>query len=280
MASTSYDPLERDEPVPTSFGRRKRGGLGYFTLFVGGAAVIAMGVVGVFAYKAGERRGAEGVAPTIVAGAGPDKVRPEAPGGMEVPNQDKQVYENLLARGGAKPPQDTRLRPPPEAPMAPPRPPAIEQIPPLNAPPAAPQIAAAPELMRPEGAPPPQAAPAPAPAPVQATPAAPVPAPQTQELVKATTAAPAAGRAMPTGTYRVQIAALRSQEDADATIARIKRTNGDLINGYAFDVKRADLGDKGIYYRVQLGPLADASAAGALCDKLKDRKLGCVIVRP
>jgi hypothetical protein len=282
MASTSYDPLERDEPVPTSFRRRKRGGLGYFTLFVGGAAVIAMGVVGVFAYKAGERRGAEGVAPTIVAGAGPEKVRPEAPGGMEVPNQDKQVFENLLARQAPARP-DSRLRPPPEAPMAPPRPPVVEQIPPLNAPPAAPQVAVAPELMKPEGAAlPPPAAPAPT-ASAAATVAVPTPVPATptpQEVAKAATAAPAAGRAVSTGAYRVQVASLRSQEDADATIARIKRTNGDLINGYAFDVRRADLGDKGIYYRVQLGPLADASAAGALCDKLKDRKLGCVIVRP
>ena len=280
MASTSYDPLERDEPVPTSFGRRKRGGLGYFTLFVGGAAVIAMGVVGVFAYKAGERRGAEGVAPTIVAGSGPEKVRPEAPGGMEVPNQDKQVFENLLARGGQAPTRaDSRLRPPPEAPLAPPRPPIAEQIPPLTAPPPTPQIGAAPELMKPEGEavppPPPQVAAAPAvPTPM------PAPVPTPQEVAKATTAAPASGKAIPTGAYRVQIAALRSQEDANAAIARVKRTNGDLINGYSFDVRRADLGDKGIYYRVQLGPLADASAAGALCDRLKDRKLGCVIVRP
>jgi hypothetical protein len=280
MASTSYDPLERDEPVPTSFGRRRRGGLGYFTLFVGGMAVIAMGVVGVFAYKAGERRGAESVAPTIVASSGPDKVRPDVPGGMEVPNQDKQIYERLVAQRNQPPPQRVeRLLPPPEAPMTPPRPPIIEQIPRLNAPPPAPRIEEAPELMRPRDtidAPPltpPQAA-------LQEQTAKVASAPTPQEIAKATSAAPAAGTPVPSGAYRVQIASLRSPEDAQATIAKVKKANGDLLGSLAFDVKRADLADKGIYYRVQVGPLADASAANALCDKLKDRKLGCVIVRP
>jgi hypothetical protein len=280
MAATNFDPYDRDEPVPTSFGRRRRGGLGYFTLFVGGMAVIAMGVVGVFAYTAGERHGAEAVAPTIVAGAGPEKMRPEAPGGMEVPNQDKQIFERMAPppRGQQPPQRVERLLPPPEAPMPPPRPPVIEQIPRLNAPPPAPQVAPAPELMRPRDAieaPPPTGAP---PAEPQQQTEKIAPAPTPKEIAKATSAAPAAGVAG--GAYRVQIASLRSPEDAQAAIARMKKANGDLFSGLAFDVKRADLADKGVYYRVQVGPLADASAANALCDRLKDRKLGCVIVRP
>ena len=101
------------------------------------------------------------------------------------------------------------------------------------------------------------------------------PGPTPREVAKATAVAPSAG-----GAYRVQIGALRSEEDAQKTIAHVKKVGGDVLAGFGFEVKRADLGDKGIYYRVQIGPLADAAAASGLCERLKDRKLGCMVVRP
>lgn len=286
--ATNYDPIERDEPLPRSAsnGRRRRRGLGYFTLFVGAAAGIALVGVGVFSYKAGERRGAEGVAPVIVAGGGPDKVRPDQPGGMEVPNQDKQIYERLNPDRGQQPSRVERLLPPPEAPMSPPKqaaaaapnppvaapaPPKVPELTPSDSfsKPVAPSSSAA---SRTEAPPPPQvtkAAPAVQPAPP------PTSAPMPAEVAKAVSTQPSAG-----GAYRVQIAALRTEEDAQKVIARAKKTSGELLSGLTFDVRRADLGERGIYYRVQLGPLADAAAASGLCDKLKDRKLGCLVVRP
>jgi hypothetical protein len=42
---------------------------------------------------------------------------------------------------------------------------------------------------------------------------------------------------------------------------------------------RAEVPDKGTYYRVEAGPLADAAAASRLCGELKKRNLGCTIVR-
>src|SRR5262249_51019003 len=133
LMAASYDPIERDEPLPRSLPqarRRRSRALGYFTLFVGAAAAIAMVAVGVFAYKAGERRGAEGVAPVIVANNAPDKVRPDQPGGMDVPNRDKQIYERLTPdrpdRGQQQASRVERLLPPPEAPMSPPKQAAAE----------------------------------------------------------------------------------------------------------------------------------------------------------
>jgi hypothetical protein len=287
--ATSYDPIERDEPLPRSLpqSRHRRGrGLGYFTLFVGAAAGIAMVAVGLFAYKAGERRGAEGVAPVIVAGAGPDKVRPDQPGGMDVPNRDKQIYERLNPDRGQQPPRVERLLPPPETPMTPPKQVAAVQPSPPGQAPAPPQV---PELSPSNSfsAPvtPASNAALPVPEPAKAaTPQTP-PAAQPQaatkpdatakDTTKMTAVQPAAG-----GTYRVQIGALRSEEDAQKTIAQAKRNGGELLSRLSFDVKRADLGEKGVYYRVQVGPLADAGAASSLCDKLKDRKVGCMVVRP
>ena len=43
---------------------------------------------------------------------------------------------------------------------------------------------------------------------------------------------------------------------------------------------RVDLGDKGIFYRIQAGTLADAGKAEQTCNELKRRKLGCILVKP
>jgi cell division septation protein DedD len=288
--ATSYDPIERDEPLPRSLPqsrRRRNRGLGYFTLFVGAAAGVAMIAVGLFAYKAGERRGAEGVAPVIVAGAGPDKVRPDQPGGMDVPNRDKQIYERLNPDRGQQPPRVERLLPPPETPMTPPKQVAAAQPNPPGQAPAPPQVPAlspsnsfSTPVTPASNAAPPAAEPAKMvtpqiPGAVQPQAATKPEAPTTKEAAKVTAVQPAAG-----GTYRVQIGALRSEEDAQKTIAQAKRNGGELLSHLSFDVKRADLGEKGVYYRVQVGPLADSSAASSLCDKLKDRKVGCMVVRP
>ena len=286
----SYDPIERDEPLPRSMPqarRRRSRALGYFTLFVGAAAGLAMVAVGVFAYKAGERRGAGGVAPVIVAGSGPDKVRPDQPGGMDVPNRDKQIYDRLTPDRGQPPPSRVeRLLPPPEAPMSPPKqaaavqpiapgqPPAPPQVPELSpsdsfSTPLTPASNAAPHAPEPAKA---GASPAPQAA---AKPAAPASGSTAKDTTAAAAVQPAAG-----GTYRVQIGALRSEEDAQKMIAQAKRNGGELLARFTIEVKRADLGEKGVYYRVQVGPLADASAASSLCDRLKDRKVGCMVVRP
>jgi cell division septation protein DedD len=288
--ATSYDPIERDEPLPRSLPqarRRRSRGLGYFTLFVGAAAGLAMVAVGVFAYKAGERRGAGAVAPVIVAGSGPDKVRPDQPGGMDVPNRDKQIYDRLTPDRGQPPARVERLLPPPEAPMSPPKRVAAAQPDAPGHPPAPPQV---PELSPSEsfstpvipgsnavvpGSEAAKAATTPAPQ-AAAKPAAPgAAAMPLKDSTAAASVQPAAG-----GAYRVQIGALRSEEDAQKTIAQARRNGGELLARFNIEVKRADLGEKGVYYRVQVGPLADASAASSLCDRLKDRKVGCMVVRP
>ncbi len=52
-----------------------------------------------------------GEVPLIRADFGPVKVRPEKPGGMEVPDRDKLVYQRM--QSGAPEPRVERLLPPP-----------------------------------------------------------------------------------------------------------------------------------------------------------------------
>jgi cell division septation protein DedD len=277
----AYEPQERERAADDE--RRPRAGRRVLTLLMGVAAVAAVAAVGVFAYKEGVRRGAESVAPVITAGAGPDKVKPDDPGGMEVPNRDKQVYDRLLPE--AAPKKVERLLPPPETPMA--LPAATAAAPSVAtdaaATASAPPMPAPPEpktdASRASVPPPPMTA---SKEPATAPPAPPLPSvpmasatpapPASHEMASI---APAAG-----GKYRVQLASLRTAEQAEAAIARARKANGDILASLTFSVARADLGAKGVYYRVQAGPLADAAAAKELCDRLKDRKQGCLVVSP
>lgn len=80
---------------------------------------------------------------------------------------------------------------------------------------------------------------------------------------------------------RVQLAAFRSLERAEIGWGRIFAVHEDLLGGLAHRVVRADLGEeKGVFHRLQAGPMDDSDAAKALCDKLRAREQGCLVVAP
>ena len=54
----------------------------------------------------------------------------------------------------------------------------------------------------------------------------------------------------------------------------------ELLTDIGYSVERADLGsDKGVYYRLRTGSLADRSTAKALCSELQGREIDCLVVR-
>jgi cell division septation protein DedD len=87
---------------------------------------------------------------------------------------------------------------------------------------------------------------------------------------------PAAAQAPGT---RLQLGSLRSEDAARQEWERIKRKNSDLLGSLSATPVRADLGDRGIYYRIQAGPIADPAAAERICGELKQRSIGCIIAR-
>ncbi|OYW61668.1 MAG: hypothetical protein B7Z40_18095 [Bosea sp. 12-68-7] len=78
-----------DEDMPDLEPRRSRKGL------YAAAALIVVGVVGVGTVMSmrGTPPTVDGQPPTITAATGPTKVEPVNPGGAEIPNQNKQIYE-------------------------------------------------------------------------------------------------------------------------------------------------------------------------------------------
>ena len=104
----SYDP-DYDDPIrPSRRGRLITGAIAM-------AALTAFAGMLWYAYNLGIKAGTESVAPLIRADGRPTKIRPEQPGGMEVPHQDKYVYDRL-AQGETQTSVE-RLLPPPEDPL-------------------------------------------------------------------------------------------------------------------------------------------------------------------
>jgi cell division septation protein DedD len=82
------------------------------------------------------------------------------------------------------------------------------------------------------------------------------------------TAAPAAG-----GGYLVQAAAFRRSEDAKGLQAKLAR------KGYTAFTEKANLGAKGVWYRVYVGPYATAGAADTVVSRLKAEEKLAALVR-
>jgi len=133
---------------------------------------------------------------------------------------------------------------------------------------------------------PPPKAEAPAPAATQAPKPAPAAAPAPPKSLAALNKAPlpaAAPSAAPavaaSGGFVLQVGAYKSEDEAKAAW-HAYQTKHAAAAGYAPDIKQVDLGAKGTWYRLRIGPFADKGAADNLCDKLKADGGGCFPTKP
>jgi cell division septation protein DedD len=250
--SYQFGHIDRDERIDYSDERPpddelpRRRHLGGAVLAVGVMALFAGGLW--FAYHEGTKHATTSAAapdqvPLIRADGDPVKVKPDRAGGMDIPDRDNPIYS---IKPGASPTE--HILPPPEAPS--PRP---------TAPPV--QTAAAPQL--------------------SAAQPAPMLTPQQVAALAKPAAKPAepAAKAAATDGMRIQLASLRTPDSARDEWARLKRENADLLGKLTAVAVRADLGERGIYYRVEAGPVGDKAAAVRLCKALKERDLECQLVQ-
>ena len=225
-------------------------------LATGLIALLVMGLFAAgmwFAYLQGTRHGngagAEDV-PLIRADTRPTKVKPEKPGGMEIPDRDKLIYTQKRAAV-------EHLLPLPEKPMSRPAAPGTS-TPQAETPQAAAgsgTTLTATAAVAPTANPPGKTA-------VTSSPAA-----------KPASAQPSTGKG---SGSRIQLASVRSEEAALQEWNRISRTNSDLLGHLSATPVRVDLGEKGVFYRVLSGPVADAER---LCRELNQRNVGCIVAR-
>jgi hypothetical protein len=245
------------------------------------AAAAAFGGVIWFAYQNGRDATKLGVPPLVKADQSPVKIKPDQPGGQEIPFQDSTVYDKL-DQNGQKPVME-KILPPPETPVT--RPQAI-------APQPASVADAPPSLSAADTASPTALAPVPgtaiitqSPKPVVAQPAAakPIAPPPTSIAAlesRALAEMPVKPSAKPSGgAYRIQISAVRTPDAVQPEWARLKHRYGDILGGLSVTSSKTTVAGKGDFYRLQAGPL-DQAAAKSACDRLRGQGLGCVVVKP
>jgi cell division protein FtsN len=71
------------------------------------------------------------------------------------------------------------------------------------------------------------------------------------------------------GSYFVQIAARNDQEAAVAAFVGLQQKYAGVLGNYSPSVRKVDLGDKGVWYRLLVGPVESKTEADELCERLK-----------
>ena len=236
--------------------------------------------------------------PVVRAGAGPVKVRPAKPGGIEIKNRDIEVYNRI---GGDQPERSAeKLLPEPEAPLPAPDRPGNEKklmeaipkeaekliadsTPPTdtNARPSLEKVAALKEPPPPlevkgKTTTPPQSNLELRPQAKQGDNTLAQKAAPTKPPTRSGSPAPLPAAA----EYSVQLAAVRDENAARGEWRRLRGRHMELLGELSLNVVRADLGTKGVFFRLRAGNLADKAAAQTLCESLAKKKVGCLVVPP
>jgi len=237
----------------------------------------AFGGVVWLAYSQGVQRGRADAPRMIVAAPGP--VKEAAAGSTDTPHalkiyQQPAPSEDEMADSDSVPPPPTEVTKPAPAPMAAkpvekpaalaPKPTEVAKVPakPMEKPAA---TAMKPALTKPAEA---------KPAVSKAIETAALPPP----AVAPTASKPAEAAASAGGAYVLQIGSYKSQADADAAWKTFSSKHP-MAGGYSENVRKADLGDKGTWYRLRMGSFADKAAATAFCEKLKSDGGNCLVAK-
>lgn len=241
-------------------------------------ALVGCGFVGLMVYALlmkDQILNAQVEPPLIAAPEEPAKRRPEQPGGLEIPNQDKMVFD-LLEHPS---PTDLTSSQPllVDAPSATEAAPEV-QIQTVEVSPSAGAntVAAATKQVEEVALAGPQAIAQvkevePAAAPVAQVVEKPTPVAKVEEAKKEEPKTEPAAR----GGWGVQLAAVGSEADAQKAIAGFSKLAP--LKGMTSKVSKVDLGAKGVRYRVQYAGVADKNAAAAVCSKL-GKKQACMPV--
>ena len=95
---------------------------------------------------------------------------------------------------------------------------------------------------------------------------------------KGTKADKVVGSREPSGKFRLQVAAVRSRSEADALATKLVADHGSELGARQPEISEAVLGNMGTFYRVRVGPYADAKEPQQLCGGLRSSGFDCLVV--
>lgn len=243
----------------------------------------------IYAFNQSSQTAGEGSVPIIKADTNPIKVRPDDAGGVEIPHQDKLVYEQIAGKGVESMPE--RLMPEPEEPVQQ----TLTPTPTIDTPPVAqtdavtplPEPVAVAAVPQPEikAVTPPVAKTETITAPAVITPIITPQQPAVTATIAKEAAAPkpkpvASVSKTATGDFRLQFAALPDQAEAKKAAQTLGKKLTAAMAGRELIVRRAEIPNKGTFYRIQADGFADRAQASATCDKIKALQQSCIVVAP
>ncbi|MDE3015345.1 MAG: SPOR domain-containing protein [Pseudomonadota bacterium] len=226
-----------------------------------------------YAYHAGMQSLKNDDLLVVEADKTPIKEKPSDPGGMQFPDQDKTIFETF--NGAPVPPKVERVLPPPEEPAPADKGTAawINNKLPDASEPSVPSAAVETKVAAAaEGKEAPSAAPGPqiiTPMPVSAKPRA-VPEKKPAEISHPVKKAPVAAG------VQVQLGAYRSEREASDAWRAMQKKHAWLSSKDAVFIK-ANLGKRGVYYRLRLGGFSTNAEAGSFCKKLAASHQACIV---
>ncbi|WP_417457378.1 SPOR domain-containing protein [Kordiimonas sp.] len=193
----------------------------------------------------------------ITADNSPVREKPAEPGGMDVPYQDKQVFER--ANGSQTSSSEVSLAPQPEEPLE--ALPEEEDLAGADDPIG--DIAA--EVTETTTAAKPQIA-------------EPKPQPKAEQKPEATKPAPAPAKAAASG-FKVQLGAYGSEESAEKAWRAVRGKFSNFLSGLSPSYEAVKTGDRTLY-RLRVGSLETRAAADEVCLGLRAQQQACIVVNP
>ena len=79
---------------------------------------------------------------------------------------------------------------------------------------------------------------------------------------------------------RVHLGTVKSKARAVREARRLIRAHKSALDGLKIELVRADLGGRGVYYRLLAGPVSNNTAADSLCRQLTVRNQNCFVIEP
>lgn len=264
-----------DDPVAFDAGDANYG-RGPVVLILAVVMVVAAAGIIFAVYEQGARSRSEPA--TITADLAPEKVAPTDPGGVVVEHQDKFIYDQI---SGTERPQVEVLLPESEEPLD------LSGLRTVSD--NAERVVATTadegeeaEAVAVEGAVTPR------PKPELSTPVASEPEPEpvadktVESLILETTpdTPPTSTGSAISGNYVVQVGAYDGSSLASRAWDKMRSEHNALLANLRPDIQVADLGNKGTWYRLRVGPFSDRSSADKLCGQLKAAGQDCLVKKP
>ncbi|HHL42037.1 MAG TPA: SPOR domain-containing protein [Hellea balneolensis] len=208
---------------------------GMFIIFGVILALIITAILMLKMFAAGTR--SRNDTPRILADNRPYKEVPIDRGGVQTPNQDKEIYDNITGKPKT---EDVKILSTVEEPVKPPKPQNNS-----GSKPAANIVIKAPETVEPK----------------------PNPKPKPESQPKTATSR---------YVVQVASLRSRAEADALWGRLRAKM-GGVIGSKHFADIKKVNLKSKGIYYRLRISGFANKSEAASMCKKLEARKQDCFV---